>query len=141
MKTYLNVVSLLALTGLLGASCQREAGGVGPGAEKVVVATAKSARLKQDVVLTVDKIEDSRCPANAVCVWYGSAKVLLTLKKDSEQRTAELCLGQCDQKMKDRDVTTVTLGGRAYEVTLTEVRPFPGTTPTPQQPEAVIEVK
>jgi|GEM_PF-3078056 len=141
MRTQGKWVSLLCLAGALATACERNAAvepseTTGP----QIVSTTQSARLKQDVTLEVTKIEDSRCPANAVCITYGSAKVFFTLKNSTEQKTSELCLGDCGggKGMQNRAVQTIALGGASYDVVLTEVRPYPGT--SSDKPTAVVEI-
>lgn len=129
---------LLALT--LGA-CQRDSvKAQAETSDPVVVSMSKSARVKQSGELKVTKIEDSRCPANVVCIQYGSAKVFFTLTNNGASKTGELCLGQCGSTLKSQDTAALEVGGTQFEILLTEVRPFPGTSPTPVEPEAVVKI-
>ncbi|RRB06796.1 hypothetical protein [Larkinella rosea] len=131
----------LLLVGLLAVGCEKDKT-VTPAEESkpVTVKINQSARVQQDVTLNVESISDSRCPANALCVWLGNATVKFTLKKDAQTQSGELCLGQCGQQLKNRDVVTVQLGGESYDVALSEVKPFPGTQPDGTPKEAVITV-
>ena len=106
----------------------------------VSLKTNQSSRLGQDVTVQVTKIEDSRCPANAVCIRYGNANVEFTLAKGTDQQSGQLCLGECGQGLKAKDTTTVQLGDSKYSVILSEVRPYPGTSTSDTKPEAVIQV-
>ncbi|GAB3938058.1 hypothetical protein [Larkinella terrae] len=131
----------LLLVGLLAVGCEKDKS-VTPAEESkpVTVKINQSARVNQNVTLNVESINDSRCPANALCVWLGNATVKFSLKNDSEVQTGELCLGQCGQQLKNRDAVTVQLGGVNYEVALSEVKPFPGTQPDGTPKEAVVTV-
>lgn len=106
----------------------------------VTLKTNQSTRIGQDVTMHVTSIQDSRCPANVTCVRYGSANVEFTLAKNNDHQTGSLCLGECGQGLKDKDTTTVQLGGSSYRVVLSEVRPFPGTGTSDTKPEAVIQL-
>lgn len=134
-------LSGLLLVGLLAFGCEKDKT-VTPAEESkpVTVKINQSARVQQNVTLNVDSINDSRCPANALCVWLGNATVKFSLKTDSQTQTGELCLGQCGQQLKNRDVVTVQLGGQSFDVTLSEVKPFPGLEPDGTPKEAVISV-
>ena len=64
-------------------------------------------------------IEDSRCPANAKCVWAGNAKIKIAVSRPGNaKRTFELNTG-----LEPRSVTVF-----GYEIKLTNVAPYPGTT-------------
>jgi uracil-DNA glycosylase len=131
----------MLLVGLLAVGCEKE-NKVTPTEENqpVTVKVNQLARVKQNVTLNVDSISDSRCPANVVCVWYGNANVKFSLKNETETQTGELCIGQCGQQLKSRDAVTLQLGNESYEVSLTDVQPFPGTQPDGTPKEAVITV-
>lgn len=59
--------------------------------------------------------EDSRCPANAVCVWAGNARVSLTLRDGTNTGAADL-----NTTLEPHSV--IRWG---YEVRLVDVRPTP----------------
>lgn len=81
---------------------------------------------------------------NANCIWMGNATVSVTLAKGNDQAKASLCIGACGQNNspKSSDVTTVKLGSATYEVTLSDVKPYP-VAPEPEDTfkEAVITVR
>ncbi|MGA0555128.1 hypothetical protein ACO2Q8_00630 [Larkinella sp. VNQ87] len=126
MTPFKNLYGLLLL-GLLAIGCEKD-NKVAPteNNQAVTVKVNQAARVKQNVTLNVDSITDSRCPANASCVWYGNAQVKFTLKNETQSQSGELCLGQCGQQLKGRDAVTLQLGSTSYEVILSEVSPFPG---------------
>ncbi|WP_128543670.1 hypothetical protein [Larkinella soli] len=131
-----------ALAGLLAVGCENRDKAIQPQLEQnpVAIRIDQSARISQNVNVTVEKIEDSRCPANAVCVWMGFAKVTFTLKSGTASQTSDLCLGMCGQQQKTSDVAVIRLDDRSYEVTLSEIRPYPGTKPDGTPQEAVLSV-
>lgn len=133
-------LSGLLLVGLLAIGCEKD-NKVAPTEQNqpVTVKINQSARIK-NVSLNVDNITDSRCPANANCVWYGNAQVKFTLKSDTQSQSGELCIGQCGQQLQNRSSVTVQLGSESYEVTLSDVKPFPGLAPDGTPKEAVITV-
>jgi hypothetical protein len=136
----ISVYGLLIVSSLLAAGCKKVShNSVTQESNPFTVKVNESARLAQNVTLQVDDIADSRCPATVTCIWYGNAKVKFTLKDSVWSQSGELCIGQCDQQMKNQDSIIVQLGVNTYEVTLTEVRPYPGTD-TNASPVAVIQV-
>ena len=142
MTPFKNLYGFL-LVGLLAVGCEKE-NKVAPtpaeDAQAVTVKVDQLARVKQNITLNVDSISDSRCPYNANCVWYGNAQVKFTLKSETQSQSGELCIGQCGTQLKNRAVMTVQLGAESYEVTLSDVQPFPGTKPDGTPKEAVITV-
>lgn len=100
----------------------------------------QSTRVGQAVTVEVSRIQDSRCPANALCIRYGSTEVQFTLTKGSDHQRGNLCLGECASAMKAQDTTVVPVGGRRYRVVLSEVRPYLGTGEPNARQEAVIQV-
>ena len=142
MRVYSHFLTIL-LGGLLVVGCQgsNENEALPQDTKSLVVAASQSARVGQDATLQVDKIEDSRCPANVVCIRYGNVNVSYMLSQGTESRQGILCLGDCGGPQKTQDSTTVQLGNDRYQLVLTEVRPYPGTSPVEVKPEAVIQVK
>ena len=78
--------------------------------------------------LKLRNLNDSRCPANANCVHYGSATVLL-LATDSngKNENIELCIGSCGSgPIRDTHTVTTPSGNTTYRITLKGVQPYPG---------------
>ncbi|GAA4404057.1 hypothetical protein GCM10023187_20790 [Nibrella viscosa] len=142
MKNVLIGIGLLTAGLLL--SCEQTAITTDPVNVTTTTARHETAKVGNDVTVSINDIKDSRCPSNANCIWYGNATVSVTLAKGTEQAKATLCLGACSQNggIKDNDVTTVKLGGATYQVTLSEVKPYP-VAPEPENTykEAVITVR
>ncbi|GAB3271510.1 hypothetical protein GCM10027347_42820 [Larkinella harenae] len=131
----------LLLVGLLALGCDK-GNKVAPVEENqpVAVKVNQSARVKQNVSLNVESITDGRCPINANCIWLGNAQVKFSLKNDTQSKSGELCIGQCGEKLQNRSSVIIQLGSESYEVTLSEVQPFPGSKPDGTPQEAVISV-
>ncbi|MBD2755593.1 hypothetical protein [Spirosoma validum] len=141
MQTIKLMVTALLIGSCLAVGCQSNNHTAEPQSNTPVVLTAnQSTRIGQDVAVQVTSIQDSRCPANALCIRYGSAKVGFILANDNEQQTGDLCLGECGKGLKDKDTTAVQLSGTTYRVVLSEIRPYPGTGSPDVKPEAVIQV-
>ena len=78
--------------------------------------------------LTLQQLNDSRCPANATCVHYGAASVLLSLSNSQGRNdTVELCIGACsNEPPRHTHTVTIKVGQTSYKITLKEIKPFPG---------------
>lgn len=86
------------------------------------------------VIRFLDVLEDSRCPANVVCVWAGRIKILVGVEKDG------VALGRFELALEGarEDLATADVGG--YLVQLRAVNPYPGTagTETPVKKESYV---
>ncbi|GAB4034907.1 hypothetical protein [Spirosoma gilvum] len=109
--------------------------------DQVSLGLHQSARLGSDLTVRVDSIQDSRCPANATCIWAGQAKVKMLLTKDQDSTAVRLSLGADPGSKNNRpDSTNVTLSSQTYKVILREVNPYPGTSSSNQPQTAVVQV-
>ena len=70
-------------------------------------------------------LSDSRCPANAVCVWQGTATAKFSFHKDNMTYPVTLATESTPQTFP-RD--TIIEG---YKIELLNVLPYPGTHPEP----------
>ena len=75
-------------------------------------------------------IEDSRCPANAICIWEGRAVV--EIKVQEEDEIAMYMLATTNSLNGD---SLLTFQHNDYNVKLLNVSPFPGTTAEPATDE------
>lgn len=76
------------------------------------------------------RLQDSRCPANVVCVWQGDASVRVTIATDSVRLTGELHTA-VEPKVQVVD---------GYQVTLAGLLPYPGSGADRQEPVALLRV-
>ena len=65
----------------------------------------------------VELVNESRCPANAMCIHQGDATVKLRVTAGTSSREAELNL--------NKEPKSVTFGG--YAISTSELQPYPGT--------------
>ena len=70
-------------------------------------------------------LSDSRCPANAMCIWQGTATAKFSLTKGNETKTFVLStLDMPPTYTKD----TVMMG---YKIEFVNLSPYPGSVPQP----------
>jgi hypothetical protein len=78
--------------------------------------------------LTFFDVNDSRCPANAQCIWAGNATVDLALTGVSTEgivtKHISMCLGSCKTSF-GADTLDHEFTGQKYRFILTAVNPYP----------------
>lgn len=67
----------------------------------------------------VEVLEDSRCPADATCIWAGQAKVLVEVKNGTVAQQYTLTL----DTLLEGDVNSIDI--ESYTITLVQVDPYP----------------
>ena len=75
-----------------------------------------SAQITNGVKITILNVEDSRCPADALCVWQGEAKISINVIKDS-QDLGNFVLSTLEEKSTQRF--------NNFKIKLVEVQPYP----------------
>lgn len=80
----------------------------------------------------LELLEDSRCPADVVCVWAGNAKIKIRVTKDGRSKVLEL-----NSNLGDK---APAFGGYTYKIK--ELTPYPRSNiqTRPKDYVAVIEV-
>lgn len=111
---------ILALFAFLLAACQPGSPSALPDGQAVlgVGETVASADGRLSVTF-VALVEDSRCPADAICITSGSVRVLLEVSLGTEIFQATLTSGD----MLEGDLNSIEVGGAT--VTLADVQPYP----------------
>lgn len=81
------------------------------------------------LVLQLENVADSRCPANAICVWLGNAAISLSASNTAETvADIKMCIGDCrPEPVRTKHTMQVQVGNSMYNFTLKEVLPYPGT--------------
>ncbi|HSF28523.1 MAG TPA: dienelactone hydrolase family protein [Nitrosopumilaceae archaeon] len=75
-----------------------------------------TAQVSNGTEITILNVEDSRCPANVLCVWQGEAKISINVIKDS-QDLGNFVLSTLEEK------TIQTFD--SFTIKLVEVQPYP----------------
>ncbi|GEO07419.1 hypothetical protein AAE02nite_50830 [Adhaeribacter aerolatus] len=96
--------------------------------------------------ITFSHLDDSRCPANAVCVRQGAAIASFTIQtKNTEKQTVRLFIGDFmpndprNKRSQTADTLAIQLRNNSYQLILQEIMPYPGT--TTEIPKATIIIK
>jgi hypothetical protein len=138
-----NLFKLLILVPLLALpACNGEGEGDGPPAQPARVELGRQFEIGYGKTVLVEDIaieftsviEESRCPIDAVCVWGGNARILVTANRGNITRVLELGLWP-------QAATIVVFEGRVIE--FRDLHPYPAsviTQPLPQSYVATLSV-
>lgn len=83
--------------------------------------------------VSLQKVEDSRCPMNAMCIQYGSAVADFQINdSQGNSTTKRLYLGDAlpvpdNRGSRTADTVEVALGNKHYLLILSDVQPYPNT--------------
>lgn len=77
---------------------------------------------KKELTVSLEKINDSRCPVNVQCMTAGNATAEIKLiNSQGSEVTTKLVLGRSENEFKTSDTASVTLGEASYSVILSEI--------------------
>jgi hypothetical protein len=120
------LLSLVCFTGLLFSSCEKDSIEFDSPFELKENESIILQGNNNGLTLTLQSVNDSRCPINALCISAGNARVKLRMSDNSGAETlAELCLGFCDTRNNTEDSALFQLNNVSYMVILKEVNPYP----------------
>ncbi len=90
--------------------------------------TLKDEETSEQLTVKVDQVYDSRCPTGAMCVTMGNATVILSISNEQERKeNINLCIGACHpEPVRSKHTLPVQLGSSKYNITLKDVKPYPG---------------
>lgn len=82
-------------------------------------------------------VSDSRCPSNAVCIVAGSANLTFNVSDGKNQTDVHVVFSGDEKNSGSQEFK---LGDRTYNLTVTEVLPYPKTSTNPSLEEYEISV-
>lgn len=120
------LLALVCFTGLLISSCEKDSIDFDSPFELKENESIVLQGNNNGLTITLQSVNDSRCPINALCISAGNARVKLRMSDNSGAETfAELCLGFCDNMNNTEDSAIIRLNNISYTLILKEVSPFP----------------
>ena len=128
------ILSALAFTLMaFGNSCSKSASKLREGTVELKLSECESGIISGDKLKLcfTALVSDSRCPANAMCIWQGTATAKFSLTKDHETRTFVLSTIDMPPTYKK---DTVLMG---YKIEFVNLTPYPGTVPSPVPPDQI----
>lgn len=135
MKTFL--IILLIATVTLGNSCSKSNNKtLALGTVELKLHEIAEGKIEGDLVkLGFDAVvSDSRCPANAMCIWQGAATAAFSFTKNGDTHRFHLST----ITMKPQYTKDTVLAG--YKIEFINLLPYPGTF-TPPAPESHIKAE
>jgi hypothetical protein len=135
MKTFLIILSVASIS--LGSSCSKSgAKQLSEGTFELKLHESAEGNLKGDnVKLTFDAVvSDSRCPANAMCVWQGAATATFSFTKNRDTHRFNLSTINMEPNYKK---DTVIAG---HKLEFIHLLPYPGTF-TPPAPDSDVKAE
>lgn len=126
MKTFL--IILLIATIALGNSCSKSADKrLQEGSIELKLHEAAEGRIEgEKVKLSFDAVvSDSRCPANAMCIWQGAATATFSFTKNNDAHRFNLST----ITMKPNYTKDTVIAG--YKIEFVNLLPYPGTVADP----------
>ncbi len=121
MNTKIIVLVIAIVIGFLGVQNILDASGLSQTQTPVIgvpfnVGVGSHVLIQNGVEINVLGIEDSRCPADVLCVWQGEAKISVNVTKDS-QDLGNFVLSTLEEKSTQRF--------DSFTIKLVEVQPYP----------------
>lgn len=125
MKLFLYIIPAVII--LMAHSCSKKDIEIKEGTVELALKKCGSGNISgKNLRLCYDSLlSDSRCPANAMCIWQGTATAKFSLTKDHETRTFVLSTINMPPTYKK---DTVLMG---YKIEFVNLTPYPGTVPSP----------
>jgi hypothetical protein len=128
-----NQMLVWAMVGGLLAACDESAPSPElPCTQTVEVPVGQRLALNELEWVEVTNLQDSRCPANALCLWPGEATLQLRFSHRGSERATSMCLGMCGggagrpTKIKSADTVVMVAGTENYRFILSNLLPYPG---------------
>ncbi|MES1218952.1 MAG: hypothetical protein ABUT20_25825 [Bacteroidota bacterium] len=125
MKTFLFIV-ILNLSAFVN-SCSKSIDKLNEGAVELTLHSCKNGIISNDDLQLCFEavVSDSRCPANAVCIWQGTAVARFSFTKNKDTHTFNLAtINMAPAYHKD-----TTIAG--YKIEFINLLPYPGTYTAP----------
>jgi len=79
----------------------------------------------QSLIIQLLNISDSRCPSNVVCVWGGTANILLNITNTKETKDVQLCIGDCARFGGLPNEIEIIFGSDSYLIIFEALTPYP----------------
>ena len=126
MKLFLSILLFITLTGFVN-SCSRSGNKFREGTIELKFSDCEDGNIDgDDLKLCFDAVvSDSRCPANAVCIWQGAATATFSFTKNKDTHHFNLST----ITMKPNFTKDTVIAG--YKIEFINLSPYPGTVADP----------
>ena len=122
MKLFLSILFFITLTGFVN-SCSKSGAKFREGTVELKLSGCENGNIAgNDLKLCFDAVvNDSRCPANAVCIWQGAATASFSFTKNGNTHRFDLST----ITMKPNYAKDTVIAG--YKIEFINLSPYPGT--------------
>jgi len=126
MKLILSILLFTTLTAFVN-SCSKSGNKFREGAIQLKLSECENGNIAgDDLKICFNKVvSDSRCPANAVCVWQGAATATFSFTKNNDTHRFDLST----ITMKPNYTKDTVIAG--YKIEFINLSPYPGTVADP----------
>ena len=126
MKLFLSILLFITLTAFVN-SCSKSGNKFREGTIELKLSDCEKGSIAgDDLKLCFDKVlSDSRCPANAMCIWQGAATASFSFTKNGN--THRFSLSTLTLKPNYTKDTVIT----GYKIEFINLSPYPGTVADP----------
>jgi hypothetical protein len=126
MKLFLSILLFITLTAFVN-SCSKSGGKFREGTIELKLSDCENGSISaDDLKLCFEAVvNDSRCPANAVCIWQGAAKATFSFTKNKDNHRFDLST----ITMKPNYTKDTVIAG--YKIEFINLSPYPGTVADP----------
>ena len=126
MKLFLSILLFITLTAFVN-SCSKSGNKFREGTIELKLSDCENGSIGgDDLKLCFTKVvSDSRCPANAMCVWQGAATATFSFTKNGDSRLFNLST----ITMKPNYAKDTAIAG--YKIEFINLSPYPGTVADP----------
>ena len=126
MKLFLSILLFTTLTAFVN-SCSKSGDKFKEGTIELQISECENGRIAgNDLKLCFDAVvSDSRCPANAMCIWQGAATATFSFTKNGDTHRFDLST----ITMKPNYTKDTVIAG--YKIEFINLSPYPGTVADP----------
>jgi hypothetical protein len=126
MKLFLSILLFITLTAFVN-SCSKSGNRLREGTIELKLSDCEKGNIEGDDLKVCFEavVGDSRCPANAVCVWQGAATASFSFTKNGDTHRFNLST----IAMKPNYTKDTVIAG--YKIEFINLSPYPGTVSTP----------
>ena len=126
MKLFLSILLFITLTAFVN-SCSKSGNKFKEGTIELKLSDCEDGNIAgDDLKLCFDAVvSDSRCPANAVCIWQGAATATFSFAKNNNTHRFNLST----ITMKPNYTKDTVIAG--YKIEFIDLSPYPGTVADP----------
>ena len=126
MKLFLSILLFITLTSFVN-SCSKSGNKFKEGTIELKLSDCEKGNIAgDDLKLCFEAVvSDSRCPANAVCIWQGAATASFSFTKNGDTHRFNLST----IAMKPNYTKDTVIAG--YKIEFIDLSPYPGTVSTP----------